>query len=167
MRCCVSSELRDFLAVNAGELFGRLGVEVPADLVEKRQNELFARREKRLAQKRLYRVKNWERCKQAVRDWCKRNPEKIAAIRRRNRERNPDYMKNYRAAHIDKIREYQRNYYLQNYDEIRRKQREYYQKNRERLLAYQREYAAINRDKVAEYQREYRLRNKISSLADV
>lgn len=83
-----------------------------------------------------------------MREWSRRNPEKVRETSRRSRERNREG-RNAR----------NREYYQRNRDEVKAKVREYAERNREVVLARKREYGERNRDRISAQRQEERARD--------
>ena len=118
---------------------------------------------------RRYYLKNKERIKARVKEWCENNKDHVAKKHREYfqkhkqeiieknkiyREKNKDkifkFHKSYRDKHKDKIKDYMTAYYKKNKEHIKNNKKLYYEENAETIREKTNLYRANNREKARE-----------------
>ena len=106
-----------------------------------------------------------------MRDYNKKNKEKIKEYYIKNKEKINEQRKEYIIKNKEKIKEKRKEYRIKNKDNIKKKSEKYYDNNKEKRKEYliknkhkikerQKEYLIKNKHKIKEYQKEYKEKNK-------
>lgn len=95
-----------------------------------------------------------------VRNYNKKNKEKIKEYLEKNKEKRKEQQKEYHKKNKEKIIERSRNYYEKNKEEIKDRNSKYYEKNKDKISEKNKEYLEENKEYFKEYFKEYRKENK-------
>ena len=98
-------------------------------------------------------------CKKCIKDYYKKNKEKINEASKKWRKENEEYLKKYyKEPHV---KERAKKYRKKNEEHLKKRHKKYYKENEEHLKKYRKDYYQKNKERQNEYYKERRANNPL------